>query len=86
MVLADHANRESGDLVRPLRIEGVEKDLRPQGAEGNRKEGCGLLVHKRLFDVGMAAVDMDYVSRDGRRVQRKGNPWMWSQWRCDRKR
>jgi hypothetical protein len=62
MLLAEHTDGESGDPARPLRIEGVENDRRPQGAKGNRKEGCGLLAVKRLFDVRMAAVDMDLLT------------------------
>ena len=72
MLLAEHTDGESGDPARPLRIEGMENDRRPQGAEGNRKKGWTLLAFKRLFNVRMAAVDMDLlVGKIGRGKERE---------------
>ena len=62
MVLTDCSDGIACDLVIPLRFEGMEKNLCSKGGKRDRKTGGSLLVHKRLFDVCVAAVNMDSVS------------------------
>ena len=77
MILEEHPNGETGDLVRLSRIEGVEPNIRPKGAKGKRKRGGSLLVYESFLHSRMAAIDMDLLTGEkGRDEERK--PWIWS--------
>ena len=62
MILAEHPNGKTGDLVRLFRIEGVEPNIRLKGLKGNRKRGGSLLVYKSRLHRRMAAIDMDHLT------------------------
>ena len=72
MMLAEHPNSETGDLVRLFRIEGVEPNIRFKGFKWNRKRGGRLLIYESRLHSRMAAIDMDLLAgQKGRDEERK---------------